>query len=258
MRSAMVAAGILAAVGAVWGIIWGIRALNRYNRRTGRDVALPLKGDERYRVNAIGHADHVGEMRELLKGQGRDGFEPEIVRPWFGIRRTGRFTMVAVLAGIGVGTSAALLTTAVIPFRTLSGFGYWYWCIGALGGLAIADFAWPAYLRISPGRLDVFRYPFLGGGTPHVESYDLRAWRVTVLLGAGVVSLSPPIDPEEVKPLPERSKRWPYGVVEKPDERAVAFSMFFVAGRRAMAMRVIRGAVSDAPTPPLPDDALTG
>lgn len=78
-------------------------------------------------------------------------------------------------------------------------FGWW-WLRGKMGaGLVIPGgppqawevwgvmaaaatpfaWAWPTYLRVSPGRIDVFRYPLLGAGKPRFNTFDVRHAKVT-------------------------------------------------------------------------------
>lgn len=51
------------------------------------------------------------------------------------------------------------------------------WAIMAVISTPFA-WAWPAYLRVSPGKADVIRYPLLGMGKPSVVSFDVRRARV--------------------------------------------------------------------------------
>lgn len=90
---------------------------------------------------------------------------------------------------------------AVALWITLSAVGYvlWWWLkskvdfggfmmrgplqtweVWGVMALAAAPFiwAWPAYLRVSPGRIDLFRYPFLGAGRPSVVTFDIRQARI--------------------------------------------------------------------------------
>lgn len=85
--------------------------------------------------------------------------------------------------------------------------GPWdYWAIMCLGLLPFA-WTWPTYLRITPGRLEVLRYKFLGTGTPTLTSFDLRSARILIDLGAGSVKIGDDDTAAHIV-LPDYGPRW--------------------------------------------------
>ena len=96
---------------------------------------------------------------------------------------------------------------------------------------------WPTYLRISPGRLDVVRYQFLGAGKPRVRTIDLRTARVLVQLRSQSVVVQPSDAAEQ--PLVVQINQWGASNVE------LARALFEAARWEGDMLQ-------------LPDDALLG
>lgn len=125
---------------------------------------------------------------------------------------------------------------------------------GALG----AELIFPVYIRIVPGRLDIFRYGFLGSGKPSVETYDLRSIGLCVDFGSFSVALEPARTPGE--PIPEfvAANRWPHAKTHPEGHAPDYFTLALSPGRLENCQRLIQAARTDEPTPDLPDDELLG
>lgn len=239
----VVAACVLAAL--AWGLVWTVCWFRRGQRIGGPS----LKTDERYRVRLIGRPDKA----EPLVPESADAFEPVVVFAWLAVPPSPAGYRVWVVASV-----AAFLVWMVLkatpPFNM--NLGYWgvLACIG-LGGVAAA-LATPTYFRVVPGRLDVMRFNFLYSRKPTLESYDLRTSRVLVDVRARIIVIEPPERPEEAaQPRSKgRSGRKPRG----PVPGSIEITLICLPGAGELARAVLRGAVTAAPAPPLPDDELIG
>lgn len=145
----------------------------------------------------------------------------------------------AFTAYIVVTVALSLLWTFMrIRFVSLLGSvvaGPWdYWAVACATMVPFA-WMWPTYLRVTPGRLDVMRYRFLGAGVPAVTTFDLRSVRLLIDLGAGAVLIG-----------------------EEGNEQRVVLSDY---GPRwtEIARALLEAARYQGPlAEPLPDDALVG
>lgn len=116
--------------------------------------------------------------------------------------------------------------------------GPWdYWAIMCLMLLPYM-WTWPTYLRVSPGRLDIIRYRFLGIGKPTTHTYDLRRARVHVSLMSMSVHIEPPSD-ESWKAIFIQLNQW-----GPPNEH--------------LARAILEAARWEGDLQPLPDDQLIG
>lgn len=193
----------------------------------------------------------------------RGGFEPIIVRPWFGIRRGSHYAVAVVICGIvGVVTLLYLMQFLVggwgEMFKSSGLLMYAAFGFGLISGGLCAELIYPIYIRIVPGRLDVFRYGFLGSGKPEVKAYDLRTIGLCVDFGSFSVALEPPRPPGE--PLPDliTMKKWPNHKVFPEEYRPDYFTLALSPGRMEHCQRLIQAARTTEPTPDLPDDELIG
>ncbi len=109
-------------------------------------------------------------------------------------------------------TILASLAWTFIRIKVMGGFNRFIggpWDFWAVMSLAMIPFAWtwPTYLRISPGRLEVMRYRFLGVGTPAITVIDLRTARVLIDLGAGFIKIGDDAAARQIV-LPNYGPRW--------------------------------------------------
>ncbi|MCA9303230.1 MAG: hypothetical protein KC996_03820 [Phycisphaerales bacterium] len=278
-------AGLAAGVVGATLIILGIIAMARVRGGNNPGTSLKAATDSRYRIRAIipkrrqnqGFRQwaevtlHVKpkepeEIQQLdvddLDAE-RGGFEPIIVRPWFGIERRKRFWYATLVCGL-IGVSILLFLMQFVfggwsammksgGFMTYAAFGF-AMVSGAIG----AELIYPVYIRIVPGRLDIFRYGFLGSGKPEVQTYDLRTIGLCVDFGTFTVALERPRPPGE--PLPEfvASKRWPYAKIHPDGHTPDYFTLALSPGRMEHCQKLIQAARTTEPTPDLPDDELLG
>ena len=136
--------------------------------------------------------------------------------------------------------------------------GYALTGAGIVGGLMCAEFVWPVYLRLVPGRIDIFRYGFLGSGEPEVETHDLKKQGVCMDFGSYTMVLEPEREVGEPLPALVKAKKWPHGQVLPDDYQPRYVSVALVVGRREIAERVIQAARTAEETPPVSETSLTG
>lgn len=179
--------------GVLGALIFAIGMWRRHAARppTAFVRGLPKNVDETFRLRLIASARDV--YRVLYRPPlGDESFEPRI----FALRAAvpapaGRWYAIWI---VGIVLVSILWTWFRVQYRAqigLSLLGPWdYWAIMCLLTLPFM-WTWPTYLRISPGRLDVLRYPLLGAGKPRVRTIDLRHARVLVNLRAQSVIVEP-------------------------------------------------------------------
>lgn len=272
-------AGILGAM--VLGV--GIVVLMRANRSAYKGgTFVKNETDSRYRVRAV-----IPKKRQTMRVMrwaetaihaetredepvSRDdlesvlgGFDPIIVRPWFGVQRDRKFWLTAVVCGFaGAGVLLGGLTLIMGGWSGVmknSGFlGYAMTGAGMVSGVVSAELIWPKYLRVVPGRLDLFSYGFLGSGEAMVETHDLKRQGVCVDFGSYTIALEPERPVGEPLPAMVRGKKWPYGQAMPDEYRPTYVCLALVIGRREVAERVIQAARTSEPTPPVSETGLGG
>jgi predicted phage tail protein len=276
-----VVAGIIAGLVSVAVVLVGLvflMKLNRVNRKQG--TYLKNESDSRYRVRVVipkkkqesvilkwaqlaveggvGDEEKVSEDElEMIRG----GFEPMIVKPWFGINRDRKYWWTFVVMSIVVGASFLYGLTFLFGswrdlMQSLGFLGYATMGLSMVGGVVSAEFIWPIYIRLVPGQLDIFRFGILGSGTPSVDSFDLREVGVCVDFGGYIISLEPARELGEALPALVQSKRWPNGKAFPEDYQPMYFSAAMVRSRRAFAQRLVQAARTDEPTPPVSMERL--
>tara|TARA_R110000782_G_scaffold131928_9_gene223867 strand:+ start:10257 stop:11309 length:1053 start_codon:yes stop_codon:yes gene_type:complete len=239
----------------------------------------PQSTDTRYRLRAVIPRSRrtrrlgrwalrvTGLREESLPDPGdpldpeRGGFEPIILRPWLGVTR-GRNYHAAVW------TTAVVLTAVVLCFAhyslgsvfdALRGLRAWgVIALVAACSLSVAETLFPVFIRLAPGRLDVFRFGFLGRGRPEVTTHDLRAVGLCVNFQTATLAIEKPRPPGEPLPGLVLSKKWPHHQEHPPGQHPEYLSVALCPGRTEFCQRVIQAARTTEPTPPLPDDQLLG
>lgn len=274
----MVTVGMSVAV-AVGGTVV-LRRVYNSGRGRGSDGILKKQADSRYRVRAVIpkkrqasemiHWAHLTtqsakylEEREGYEGVSADeleavrgGFEPMIIRPWFGIKRGRAYVWTAVVMGcvlvMGVLTGLGILFGGWRGVMDMTGLmGYALIAFGMVSGVCVSELIWPVYIRLVPGQLDIFRYGFLGSGEAEVESFDLRTVGVCVDFGGYIVAIEPAREVGEPLPAMVIGKRWPNHKVFPEGHEPMYLSALMVPGRREFAQRLIQAARTDEPTPPV-------
>lgn len=276
-------AGVSSGVIAAGVMLGGIFMLRRVNRSNYKGVGLIRnESDSRYRVRAVipkkrrsdrlvrwveaaVHAQ-AEEKEDVSPGDlesVRGGFEPILVRPWFGVKRGKAFWWTAIVGGI-VCTAGLLQLISLLMggwmsmLRNAGLLGYTTMGAAMVSGLVCAELIWPVYLRVVPGRLDLFRYGFLGSGTPEVKTHDLKKQGVCVDFGSYTIAIEPERPIGEPLPALVQAKRWPHGQT-LPEEYVPSYvCVAMVVGRRELAQRVIQAARTDEATPVVSEMELGG
>lgn len=279
----MLAAGLFAGFVGALVIGGGIVVLVRANQSAYKGGAfVKNQTDSRFRVRAVIpkkrqttrlmrwaetaiHAEvreHEPVSRDDLESV-LGGFDPIIVRPWFGVQRDKKFWWTAVLCGFAC--AALMLGGLTLIMGGWSGvvqnsgfLGYAMTGAGMVSGVVCAELIWPVYVRLVPGRLDLFSYGFLGSGEALVETHDLKRQGVCVDFGSYTIALEPERPIGEPLPAMVRAKKWPHGQTMPEDYRPKYVSMALVLGRREIAERVIQAARTGEPTPPVNETELGG
>jgi hypothetical protein len=193
------------------------------------------------------------------------GFEPLIARAWFAqpfdrARWLTALGAAAVVAGgvwltllLTVGGVGSVLRTPVAGITAVGLVG-----LVIAAGLLTAEAAFPVYLRVVPGRLDLFRFGLLGLGGPTVRSIDLRRHGVSVDIASFGVVIEPPRPPGTPLPALVTGKTWPYSRRLPADFRPEFLSLALTPGRLELATRIVQAARTSEPPPDLPMDRLVG
>lgn len=215
---------------------------------------------ERWALLASGTESEGQSLNDQELQAVEGGFEPLIIRPWLGIKRDANYrkfllltmAMLAVIIFVGgwwvVGTALFANT-----------FTIWGLIGIVVGGAAfLSEHAFPAYIRLAPGRLDIFRYRFLGRGEPIVTTHDLREVPLCVDFGSATIALEPPRASGVLAPDLVLSKTWPHFQEHIESAMPEYFSVALSTQREEFCRRLVQAARTTEPTPPLPSDRLLG
>lgn len=217
---------LLLAVFAVW------RAASRRLDRTSAYAAL---SDPGYRVRVAGTTAALSALHHAEIDLSAS-FEPAVFRITYAVELPGRArlkTLATTTTGIAI-----MAVFELIVFQAPMNLGSGSLYMGVIAGRLSRSFLWPTYLRISPGRMDVMLYPFLGQGAPSTRSYDLRTARLELRLG-GVFAVYP-ANSEVGELFPAVSSKWSGNT-----------PLFF-------ERTIIAAALTRAPSPALPNNTLIG
>lgn len=241
------------------------------------DMSLPMELDPAAPVNVICWPDQRDALRALEPAPGDPGaFEPEAHRVLIAQRVSLATRMLD--AGfrarfLACGIVLPILLQAIIQF-TAHGLLAWesLFLLAALAGLA--PFAWslvrPTYLRVSPGRVDIVRYRFIGAKA-RITTHSLRERplrldlrRKELLIGGWHPSHPDaendnPIDPETSKLIGNArqlssTQTFMGSPAQLRDQTIIP--LWGTLESPALERAVFRAAVSTAEPAPLPDDAL--
>ncbi len=195
----------------------------------------------------------------------RGGFEPVVARAWFAVRRTGAYQHAVLVATLLIAAAMVLGWRAflgapnlmLMPGGTFLNIAAFAAAFGA--GSLVAEWLWPTYVRVAPGRLDVFVYPFLARGRPRVRSYRLAEHGLCVHFGRFAAAVEPPrAFAGETEPPLTNAKTWPYHRVHASGRRPSYLSLALTPGRREILCRLVQAALFEGEPTPLPDDELLG
>lgn len=274
---ALIACAALGAVALVFAYANAVRA-GRHKSPAWTPFS-PQSTDTRYRLravipksqrtNALGRwamrATGVREERFPGPGRGlepeRGGFEPVILRPWLGITRQRGYRVVfystaCTLGALLLAFAHFSLGSVLEPLRGLRAWGVM--ALIAACSIVAAEFLYPVFVRLSPGRLDVFRYALFGRGPPEVTTYDLTTAGLCVNFQTATIAIEPPRPPGEPLPKLVLSNKWPHFQTHPQGTAPRYLSVALCPGRTEFCQRVIQAARTTEPTPPLPDDQLLG
>ncbi len=274
-------AGVIAGIVGVGVVMGGSVLLLKINSVRGkRGMHLTNESDSRYRVRVVipkrrqtgvvlrwvelaieGTAKDRHAVSEEALDMVRGGFEPMIVRSWFGLARDRAYWWTFGVMSLVVGVVFVYGLTLLFGgwnglWDVMSFFGYPTVGLAMVGGVVAAELMWPMYVRLVPGQLDIFRYGFLGSGKPRVESFDLHKIGVCVDFGGYTVALEPERPAGEPLPALVQSKRWPYGQAFPEGYKPKYFVAIAMPNRHKFAQRLVQAARTDEPTPPVSMDRL--
>lgn len=211
---------------AVW------RWLQSRPRKADIETAEKLIGPRDREARIACHGDPRHLARVVARGPLEDAlFEPRVFFGMGAFRASGHQRAAQWIAGVCVFVALVWLE---------GGFGrggmanpYFVGLAAVAGGVVIGTLAFPTYVRVVPGRLDVMQCGFLGRSFLSRRSLDLRKQRVVIDLTTQVIVYS------------DGSGTPPIGYAAMWDSAA------FVNA-------VILACISTHTPPPLPDDALVG
>lgn len=187
---AVVSATIAASVGA-WFWFMSTRALPRVP--DGVKYPISEDADDRYRLRVCLSERQAHAI--LGTPLSNDPFEPRVFAVPLAMPTPAWPVWTSYLV-LTIGLSIAWM---FVRKRFMGSIGPWPmmgpWDFWAIMCVCLVPYAWtwPTYLRITPGRLEVMRYRFLGMGTPDVTSFDLRRVRLLIDLGPGSVQIAEPV-----------------------------------------------------------------
>lgn len=206
---------VLALAFALW------RAWRNHRWQT-QHTGLPARAPRGWRLRCVGSPDEleqVGELRDVP-------FEPRQFWIPFGLPEAARVkrwrwavTLVAAAGALYLGCRVS---------GAPKGLAIYVLAAGAAGYL-LAGVVAPAYIRVTPGRLEVIQH--LLPGSPLVRPFDLHTARVLVDL------------------------RREYIVLTRPGKTLLKFSLVFIPRRKELAYYMFLGALSSyAPPEAEPDN----
>lgn len=145
--------------------------------KEAKDLLAPAS-DERFRLRLISDA----RLAWALRDTSNQPFEPQVFAiPFYVPARRWIVVTWWILLSAGLYAGWWWLRHQVGIAGTSAGGPPQVWEVWGMMALAASPFAWawPVYLRVSPGRVDLLRYPLLGAGKPAITSFDVRHAKVT-------------------------------------------------------------------------------
>lgn len=164
--------------------LFGLLAWNRIAhfarsyRRGANPGSLPYEADDRYRVQVACWPDQVDNLRRITS----DSFEPEQFRA---ILSDARFLDPTLPVNFGWPWALAylLVQTSITTEST--------WLLSATVTVVAVPALYlhrlPTYVRFTPGRLEILRYPLFGSRDPRRQEFSLRGPVRLSTRGAGSV-----------------------------------------------------------------------
>jgi hypothetical protein len=237
--------GAVVGVAVLFGVVRWLWPMARRSYMDNMELdKLPMTSNPARRVCCVGSQAAIRRLLPITS----DPFEPVIVRLLFAANSGSAFIWTWIAASLGSVGLIYLISIAPGIKMTLGpvsiwSFGYFVFAFAGFFGALVAAAIFPTYLRIVPGRVDVLKFGLLGRGVRSLETFNVREDRVEVALKVGAAIV------QEYTPEPRA-----HGAAVA--RRAIIFAGSFE--RAKLARAILAAAVSEHPTPPLPDDALVG
>lgn len=216
--------------------------LGKRKPRPTLDGYAQSQGDATTRLRLIGRRE---DALDLLARVEDVPFEPMVKmslgtitfvndpRPQPGAGFLSRYGVRVLMFVVAYALVAGMNWTVTRQWNYPTSFDIWASMALGIAGCALAE---PRYVRLAPGVLDVFWYPPLGRGTPRVRRFNLATAVITLRLVDSAVIVRDPADDFTIV-ISHRAwwARWP----ELPE-------------------RLLAAATTSHPTPPMPQDELSG
>jgi hypothetical protein len=227
-RSVLIALAILGTFATAFLVVAAYRAAAR--------VAIPPRyrriSDPRERFRVVGRERDIARAETIIQRAidtgGRDASEPELFRITHASEPRQTLTIRALIS-FGIALAAIAVVVAIAPIDLE--FHPVFVAVPLAIARIIWGFAWPTYIRIVPGRVDILRHPFLGTGQPTAQPLDLKNARILLNLRHGRTYIHPAGAPDG---------EWLSGVIGGPIRRG-----------REMGLAILAAALSTFEPPPL-------
>ena len=214
-------------------LLWWLSrmAVGRLRKRTDQGGVLDKVEEEAGRLRVAGKGGEPDKLRAM--GEVRDEpFEPVVLLAPKVIDMPWQATTIMVLSGLGFCGLMILLRKTTLPYMSA---GWIPFMAGCGLGVGAQILLWPTYARVTPGRLDIMRYR-LWSRRPTTVTIRLRNAQVLADFDKSTLFIKP----------------------AAPGARWTSLSLRGVWSPVELVHAVLRGAMSSAPTPPLPEDELVG
>lgn len=163
----------------IGAITWNrLSSFIRSYRRGNSESSLPFEPDDRYRVQVHCWADQVSQLETITA----DAFEPEQFRAllpndrWLDITRPINWTWPWGLVW-GYFQFLSITKSEIVAAIGIT--------LGTI--LVLGLFRLPTFVRLSPGRLEILRYPLFHLREPRRQVFSLRGRVAVSTKGAGFV-----------------------------------------------------------------------
>lgn len=278
-------------IAVIFLIVFGalFRFAARGYKRVMSALKMPMEMNAAARVNVICWPDQMERLQTMVPGPGDGGaFEPEACRVWFA-RRTSMAKRMQD-PKFAKRWLASIILLPIVLNVTIHSAAHRFIdpaiVMGVFAAALMVPIAWgfvrPTFLRVSPGRIDIVRFGFLGG-TPKIESFSLRDAPVRLDLRRKELMIGgwhpshpepepqpePETGPEPESPAPTTQRKTtelsphhkdPQAALGSPAQIAalVIIPLWATTELRTLEDAVFRAAIATADAGPLPDDRLIG
>lgn len=250
---ALIVAGLMAVL--VYFVARDVRNTNEQGGAIPKDLHYE-KEDSTKRIRITMRPVPALRLLRTLP-EARHGFEPEIARVPLAVGLDKAARKFAWLGGIFGLLAATVIEVFVLKSPEFMPFSLWFIMgMGCVGAIGLPEFVYPTYLRVIPGRLDVIRAPIVGDTLTIIHRFDLREHPISIV--GPVVFIEPARAEGEPPPERVKSPKWPHHLVYPADYKPEAVSLHLTPTRQKLLRAIVWGAITEAPTPIIPDDKLLG